>query len=301
MLRVVVMVSIFNEEDFIAEVIENLLDQGLEVVALDHGSTDRSFDICSELGAHRGFDLRRWRPETLNLEALTLRLYRMAQEHRPDWLIFSDGDEIQQSRERGRTVHQVVSDADASGSNIVQYDRFDFFMCDKDDPAIESPRRRLRHYSWQGDFNYRAFKNVPGVRANPSFAHYPLFPDGYPYRIGPERLILRHYPYRSPDHAERKISNILDKIASSTDGPQTWHSRYLRIASGRQHILPTDHRRLTRYQGDDNWIREPRHTPFTDPQPTAEDLFTDRRFLRHTLSCTIDWSGTDAEEGPPGR
>jgi glycosyltransferase involved in cell wall biosynthesis len=293
--NVVAMVSIFNEEDIIVEVLENLLDQDLVVVALDHGSDDRSYELCRELAGRRPLDLRRWEPKDLDLEALTLRLYQMAQEHDPDWLLFSDGDELHQARPRSRTIREVIRDADATGANILQYDRFDFFVSDADEPSDPSPVRRLKHYSWQGDFNYRAFRNLPGLRASPSFAHLPLFPEGTPYRVAPERLVLRHYPYRSRRHASRKIENLLHKMAMDPAGPQPWHGRYRRISEEGRYLEPVPHERLARYDEDDVWITKRLYAPFTDDQPTAEDLFTPDGALRHRPKPTLDWGSRSVD------
>lgn len=284
------MLSIYNEQDIISDVIENLLDNGLNVVALDNGSTDRSFAICSELAARRGFVLERWDPVGLDLEQLTLRLFRLAEKQKPDWLIFSDGDEIMETGRSGCTLRRAIEEADAAGYNLMQYNRFDFFMSDQDDLSVSSPVHRMHYYSWQGDFNYRAFKFLPGLQAFPSFAHYPLFAPEYPYKVAPEKLVLRHYPYRSREHAGRKIDNLVKKIKADPGELESWQQRYLRIAEEGEHLLPVDHCLLNRYYDDHNWIAERIYTPFTDTQLTKDQLLTPEGFLRNRPIPTIDWT-----------
>ena len=288
-MRITAMVSVFNEEDIIGEVIENLLDNGLHVVALDNGSTDNSYSICSKLASRSSFSLHRWFPDGLDLEQFALRLYRLAAEQSPEWLVFSDGDEIMETEQRGRSLHQAIEEADAAGHNLMQYNRFDFFMTEKDDPTVQAPVERLRYYSWQGDYNYRAFKYVPGIQAAPSFAHYPLFPPQTRYKIAPEKLVLRHYPYRSREHASRKIANLLQKIEADPDELKSWQRRYLKIASEGRHILPADHRILTRYRNDARWNKARTHSPFSRVQPTRDELFTPDGYLKSRPSPTLEW------------
>ena len=47
-LKIVGMIPVFNEAEIISEVIDHLLDQDIELVVLDNGSTDGSFEICKK-------------------------------------------------------------------------------------------------------------------------------------------------------------------------------------------------------------------------------------------------------------
>lgn len=288
-LKIIAMVSIHNEADIIEDLIANLLENDLDVVALDHGSDDGSWEICRNLAARRPITLDRWFPEDIDLLTLTIRLYKLAQRFSPDWLIFSDGDEILQTERWGRSVRRAIEEADAAGYNLMQCNRYDFFMSDADDPAITSPLRRMRYYSWQGDYNYRAFKNLPGIRANPSFSHLPLFPPHCPYRIAPEKLVLRHYPYRSREHARQKINNIVSKTPADPGQRQGWQERYLRLAASGRCLEPVDHHLLHYYRDSDRWNTDKTFAPFTDPQPSADQLFTDDGFLKIRIDPPAHW------------
>ena len=45
-MKIIGMLSVYNDGNIINEVIEHLLSQNLELVVLDNGSTDGSFEIC---------------------------------------------------------------------------------------------------------------------------------------------------------------------------------------------------------------------------------------------------------------
>jgi hypothetical protein len=268
------MLSVHNEVDMIRDVIESHLEQGLKVVALDNGSSDGAHEVCASFADRGRIVLDRWEPDGIDLDLLTRRLYRMALDAGADWLLWSDGDELLQAAEPSQTLRDVIAEADAAGNNLIQFDRFDFFMTDQDGPTEATIPERLQHYSWQGDFNYRAWRYVPGIRAEPSLAHLPFFPDGVSYRIHPEKQVLRHYPYRSPEQAQAKLETLLGKFPDDPVERPGWQHRYVRLAEQGQCGENVPAEQLTRYSGDHAWRRDPSFTPFIDPQPTRSDLFT---------------------------
>jgi glycosyltransferase involved in cell wall biosynthesis len=270
-MRIVVMLSVHNEADVLADVIDNLLEQELEVVALDNGSDDGAHEICAAYSARGEIELHRWEPVGLDLDLLTRRLYGLALQRPADWMLWSDGDELLQAAGTNRTLRTAIEEADAEGYNLVQFDRIDFFMTDQDDPEQHSVRQRLRHYSWQGDNNYRAWRYVPGIRAATSLAHFPIFPAATRYRIHPDKQVLRHYPYRDPQQARAKLATMASKFG---DVLEPWQQRYARLLEQDRCHQPVPAAQLTRYEGDGRWRREPLYTPYVDRQPTRDELFT---------------------------
>jgi len=47
-MKIVGMISVFNEEDIIEEMINHSISQGLDLVVLDGGPTDSTYDICKQ-------------------------------------------------------------------------------------------------------------------------------------------------------------------------------------------------------------------------------------------------------------
>ena len=56
-MKIVALIATYNEEDIIKEVIEHLLSQGLEIVLLDNGSTDQTYEICKKFHFHCYFSI----------------------------------------------------------------------------------------------------------------------------------------------------------------------------------------------------------------------------------------------------
>ena len=80
-------------------------------------------------------------------------------------------------------LKEAISKADNEGYNLIQFDRFDFFMTDNDNESAKEIRKKLTYYSYQDDFVYRAWKYFPGIIANYMSGHYPIFPVGHQYKI----------------------------------------------------------------------------------------------------------------------
>ena len=289
------MLSVHNEVDIIGDVIENHLAQGLDVVALDNGSSDGAYDVCASYRDRGELVLDRW--AGIDLGERTRRLYRMALDAGADWLLWSDGDDLLQAVEPGRTLRDVIEEADATGSNLIQFDRFDFFMTDRDDRSEESVPARIRHYSWQGDFSYRAWKYVPGIRAETTLAHLPLFPETVPYRIYPRKQVYRHYPSRNPAQAQAKLDHMVGMFDEDPAKRSDRQHRYVRLAAEGRYARTMPAERLARLEAGVDWRREPLFTPFIDRQPTRSELFTDDGRLATGIprGAPLDPSAGEAE------
>ena len=112
----------------------------------------------------------------------------MALEYSPDWVVKNDSDEFLESGISNMTLRDAIKQVDQEGYNLIQFDRFDFFMTDDDNESANSIKEKFRYYSYQGDFTYRAWKYFPGIRNEDVAGHYPIFPDGHKYKIWPKKL-----------------------------------------------------------------------------------------------------------------
>ena len=289
-MKVIGMLSVFNDEDIIREVIEDLLSQGLELVVLDNGSTDNTFQICEKFQGRGILQLKQFKTENFiyNLNLLLRMLYDMALTESPDWVLRSDSDEFFESGIPKKNLKEAIEQVDLEGFNLVQFDLLDFFMTDDDNESAKSIKEKFPYYSWHGDYLYRAWKYFPGITIGYAGGHYPIFPEGYLYKIYPKKFAMRHYKFRSKKQAEKKMFSTIRGTQyekSKGSGKKTNESKdYVKSGLGKyhSHILKQDytrkmdHKLLTKYNEDGNWDYKLKYHPFIEEiDLRKEEIFTE--------------------------
>lgn len=85
-----VLIPVYNGVKFLAEAVQSVVAQGVEIVVLDDGSTDGTWEILAEL-AKRHKQVRALRSENLGVARARNRLIAEA---RGEWITFLDADDI---------------------------------------------------------------------------------------------------------------------------------------------------------------------------------------------------------------
>jgi len=279
-MKIIGMLSTYNDEDIISEVIENLLSQGLELVILDNGSKDKTFDICKKFLDKGVLQLIQHKTDTYQFFIILRMLYDMALRYSPDWVIKVDSDEFLESGNKNVTLKEAIEKIDSENYNLIQFDHFDFFMTDDDDEHANSIKKRLPYYSCQGDFVYRAWKYFPGIRIGDAVGHYPIFPEGHQYRIYPKKFVLRHYTFRNKIQAEKKMEEYKKRALKDAEGIEVLNEHLKKVLkhnfSGK-----VNHKLLTKYNEDGKWNLKRKFSPHTNPNPPKkEHIFSDDGRLR---------------------
>ncbi len=208
-MRIVAMLQVYNEERSIAACIEHLHAQGVDVYLLDDRSTDATVQIAEryvgrgviEIELLEGHDFFTLREQCRRQEAL-------ADELDADWLIHHDADEIRVSPKPRQSLAQALAEFDEAGYNAVNFLEFTFV------PTRESPdhdhlgyQHTMRsYYPFLPFFPARlnAWKKQDGpVELESTGGHEVRF-DGL--NMAPQSLYMRHYLFRSLDHAVRKFT-----------------------------------------------------------------------------------------------
>jgi len=279
-LKIIGMIPTFNDEDIIQEVIEYLLSQGIELVILDNGSTDMTYKICEKYLGSGVLKLEQYHTKSFRASLLFEMLHHIAIEFSPDWVILNASDEFLESGKKDLTLKQALTQVDSEGYNLIQFDRFDFFMTDYDEESEKSIRDQLRYYSCQGDYVYRAWKYYPGIRIGDVAGHYPIFPDEYRYKIYPKKFAMRHYPFRTKKQTEGKMKDRL-RGTENMKNNKLLSTRYTKILEV-DPIQRANHNNLTKYEEDGKWNLDLKYRPHensSDP-PKKEDIFTNDGYLK---------------------
>jgi len=287
-MKIVCMLGVLNDEDIIREVIEHLIAQGLELVVLDNGSTDKTFEICKEYLDKGILSLKKIQTSWFKWDLILRILYDLAIEQSPDWVIRSDADEFLESDQPGITLKDAITKIDSEGYNLIQFDRFDFFMTDEDNTSEKSIRKKMPYYSCQGDFLYRAWMYKPGITIGDAEGHFPIFPEGDCYKIAPNKLVLRHYTFRSKEQAEKKMSATVRGISDNKIDRKL--NRHVKRVLKKDYTKKFDHKLLTKYEEDGNWNHEIKLCPFAweDP-PKRDDIFTKDGKLKEMPKSVTDY------------
>jgi len=254
-MKIVGMISVFNEEDIIAECINHHLSQGIDLVVLDTGSTDSTFEICKKFSDNQKIKL--FQRKSLEWD-LTLNLsmtYDLALKESPDWIIHIDADEFFESGQDSTDLKSAIEKVDREGFNLIQFDRFEFFITEHDNENSESVLKKFLYYSHGGDFFYRAWKFFPGVRNDIAAGAFPIFPKGHKYKIFPTKFVCRHYQFRTKEQAMKKIQERLSKLKNMPDMEVGWNFHYQKRIDNNFPFV-ANHNLLSKYNEDNNWNTE---------------------------------------------
>lgn len=276
-MNILATMTVLNEEDIISEVIEDIINQKIKPVVLDNGSSDETYEILKDYERKGRIILTQSSESGVKSNVIRRKLYDVALTYSPDWFVRIDADEFLETGQENKSLREGICEADNGGYNLIQFNRFDFFMTDDDEEA-SSVKKRLRYYSYQNDFQYRAWKYFPGINRD-TISHFPLFPKEITYKIFPKKFVLRHYPFRSREQAEKKMSDRKEKLGDLIK-PEGRHSHYYRILN-QDYSGKTDHKLLTKYKEDNSWSFEKKFTPYIGPnQPTRNEIFSSGGKLR---------------------
>ncbi len=222
-MRVVAMLTTYNEERFIVPCLEHLFEQGIDVYLVDNCSVDQTVEIARRYLKRGlvGIDSLPRRGQ-FSLRAQMEHKERLAATLEADWFMHVDADEIRLPPRSDQTLAQAFADVEAQGFNAVNFHEFVFV------PTQESPdhdhsdyQETMRwYYPFLPSFPHRlnAWKRqLYPVELAHSGGHQVRFPG---LRIYRESFRMRHYLFLSVPHAIRKY---VDKRYDPTDVAKGWH------------------------------------------------------------------------------
>ncbi|MEW6323750.1 MAG: sulfotransferase [Nitrospirota bacterium] len=271
-MNIVALLSVYNEEPYLARCLRHLHEQGIGAYVIDNGSTDRSPAIIRSF-LNRGVVGTEVQPRAgiFELESLLRREEELAAELGADWYMHHDADEIREAPSPYRTLREGIQAADAAGYNAVNFDEFVFTPTGSDENYEHDrfPEEMEWYYFFRPRRHYRlnAWKNFgQRVDLRSSGGHCVKF-EGQ--RVYPQDFILRHYMMLSRAHAIRKYCGRVYSEAERME--RNWHNARAGLQPDQIHFPPKS--RLRRISHDRVWDRSDpwtRHPVFEQARPSAK-------------------------------
>lgn len=229
--RVAAVIHTYNERDIIGEVIDHLLQQGVEPHIFDNWSSDGSWeylqsrkDIRSGRFPEAPADQYQWHAQLTHTAqyAATLDV---------DWIMHHDADEIRSSPWQGVTIAEAIGHADALGYNAIDFTVIDFRFLHTEPDTVAPFQQNLRFF----EFGRRAghFEQVKGwkntgtpVDLASTGGHDAAFTGR---RVFPLKFLMKHYPLRSAQQAQQKIFAHRLPRSDTEKFRFGWHTQYDRF------------------------------------------------------------------------
>jgi glycosyltransferase involved in cell wall biosynthesis len=219
--------AVRNEVLHLRRAIRSFVDSGIDVVIIDHASTDGTLEICKEYLGNGILSIEHleWRGVFDLSEQLDFKA-QIIGELPHDWIIHSDADEWLQSPVEGESLLEGIIRVDGLGYNAINFDEF-VFLPDPDESDIfpDYEKKFLYYYYFapQQKRLMRAWKKNCGFSNNAAGGHKL---GGIGLNLAPHAFILRHYIALSQAHALKKY---LGREFSDRDLKKGWHNNRVEI------------------------------------------------------------------------
>lgn len=221
-MRITAILSIRNEAEYIGNCLAHLVHNGLDFIVIDNESDDRTVDIVrQDRFARHLVDLRSHPyPGYFDWQGLMQAREKAASECGADWVLFVSADEIMHSRREAETLSDAIHRIADTGAQVIDFEEFVFLPVDTDYVSDAEGWQPLRHYYF---FQPAPVRLMRARRTDLDVSHIEMGGHtlvGSPYRLADEKMVLRHYIFRSRQHAEQKYTQ---RVFAESEVKRGWH------------------------------------------------------------------------------
>lgn len=242
-LKILAIITLYNEIDIIENTITYLLAQGISVHIIDNWSTDGSYEVIKKNSNNNtNLSYERYpksKANTLyNWNNLLKQVEKVSHKKNFDWYIHHDSDEIRCSPWEDLSLINAISQVDYLGFNAIDHTVIDFRPTEDGYDRSKNPESFFTHFEFgkrPGHFlQIKAWKNTgQTINLHSSGGHEVIFDNR---KIFPLKFLLKHYPLRSSKQAKTKIfQNRLPRI-SIADKKRGWHTQYNKYNENSKYI-----------------------------------------------------------------
>lgn len=226
-MNILAIVAARNEVSHVCRCIPHLIGDGLEVVLIDHGSTDGTREAAERYlgnGLLGIIDLK-WEG-FFSLESQLLTKQSIIEGSLHDWVAHFDADEWPVPPNEFITLHDMVKTAESSGHNVINFNEYVFLPIQEKTYENSRYESLMRHYyffephyprlqrMWRRDCKLSNIGRGGHLLNGGEISQFPV--DGH----------LRHYIALSAEHAIRKYSG---RIFSEAELKRGWHNNRINI------------------------------------------------------------------------
>ena len=250
-LRIIALLSVYNERRFIKQVLEHLTQQGVETYVIDNESTDETRALAESFRGRGLVGLETLpRRGAFELERLLRREEELHEELGADWYLHQDADQFRYAPQPYRTLAEGIAAVDRAGYNAIDFDVFDFMPTSKDenyDDGRYLEEMKYYYYFRRGPLDQvKGWKNFgQPLDLASSGGHRVAFKGR---KVFPQAFIQRHYYVLSWEHAVEKYCN---QTYSQEEVGKGWHG--VRATVRPEDLRFPDRALLKRVSDDNTW------------------------------------------------
>ncbi len=255
-IRLIAIISAFNEEDIIGHVLSDYISQGIQVYFIDHHSTDKTLEIAKtflgkgvqkveifpeESGYSSDFkDVYAWRYILRRKEELHYILGA-------NWYLHMDADAIVESPWENITFVEGINLVDTLGYNCINFELFNFRPVTDEYKNTFKPHNFFKYWEPADVFDelqVKCWKNIGQKIDLVSSGGHDVKFEGK--KVFPIKFIMRHYPIRNRAHGIKKVFLERKPKFDTNEKNMGWHKQYERYADEKDMIF--DKSNLLRYE-----------------------------------------------------
>jgi len=237
-MKVLAILAAYNEERFLAGLIEHLRAHGVGVHLIDNGSTDATGRIARGYLGNGVVAIEDFpRDGSYRWDSILARKAALASSADADWVMHVDADEIHLPPSGRGTLAEAFQRAEDEGYNAVNFQEFTFLPTaeepDHDHPRFRETMRRYYPFCPFSPHLVRAWKRQPEpVSLAESGGHQVSFPE---QRIYPERFPMLHYLLLGARHLTEKYA---ERRYDPSEVARGWHGWRARVRPGLLRLPP---------------------------------------------------------------
>jgi Glycosyl transferase family 2 len=231
---VIAILAAYNEGDVVAQVIGDLVRQGLQVYLIDHGSTDDTVAQAEPLLGRGLLEIERLGGgPTVRWSDVLRRKEELAGQLAADWFVHQDADEFRESPWENLSLCEAIRRVDRLGYDAIDFELLNFWPTHDGFRPGADVREAFQHYEHAQSFDkvqVRCWRRGEhAVDLVSSGGHDAMFPGR---KVFPVRFLLRHYPLRGQAHGERKVLAERLQRFDPEELAQGWHVQYGAMLAG---------------------------------------------------------------------